>query len=81
MAESNYSDGWDTEAASSYSRFNFYFRTGGSNNANSKGVRLSMATNRMIEELIQSGKLKYKTFEDFVRDACYHRIHWIMENL
>ncbi len=35
----------------------------------------------MIEELIQSGKLKYKTFSDFVRDACYHRIHWIMENL
>jgi len=40
-----------------------------------------MATNRMIEELIQSGKLKCKTFEDFVRDACYHRIHWIMEIL
>lgn len=34
-----------------------------------------------IEALVQSGKLPYSTVSDLLRDACYHRLHWITEHL
>ncbi len=77
---SNQNDGWDTENQSSYSPFKFYFRGGGSESS-AVGVRVPIFLYRRMQELIQSGKLPYKTFGDFSRDADYHRIRWLEDNL
>ena len=82
MAEdlSKQNDGWDTENQSSYSPFKFYFRGGGSESS-PVGVRVPIFLYRRMQELIQSGKLPYKTFGDIARDCFYHRIRWLEDNL
>lgn len=73
-------DGWETEDPTSYSEAKIYAATGGSNNSVHVTARIPQAINRSIDVMIQSGKTKYLTKTDFIRDALYHRLHWVELN-
>ncbi len=74
-------DGWDLTDGSTYSQDKWYQGTGSSGKGTAKTVRYPMAVLRMVQELIQSGKLPLKTDADFFRDAAVHRLHYIKENM
>ena len=74
-------DGWDLAEGSTYSRNTWYPGTGSSGNSVAKTVRYPMWVLRMVQELIQSGKLPLKTDADFFRDAAVHSLHYIKENM
>lgn len=66
---------WGT-ATSEYARDEFYT---GSRSADGQSVTISLTVPShmaaQVAHMIQSGKLPYKTREDFFRDAAHHRLH------
>lgn len=70
---------WELEDPSSYSADKFYTKAG--ENSVSKGVRFPQRISRMIAVMIQSGEYpKLQTHGDVVRDAVYHRLHYLNDH-
>lgn len=66
---------WGTEN-SGYSRDEFYTASRSSDGMSmQKSVTIPAHIGSQIAALVQSGRLPYKTQEDFWRDAAHHRLH------
>lgn len=69
-------DAWRTVAPNGYSRAKYYMRaTDGKGHSQNMQVKVTEQIGGMIGALVASGMTRYKTPQDFVRDAIVHRLH------
>lgn len=69
-------DAWRTVAPNGYSRTKYYMRaTDGKGHSQNMQVKVTEQIGGMIGALVASGMTRYKTPQDFVRDAIVHRLH------
>lgn len=80
MAELHVVDPFETESKD-YSAFKFYTKSG--DGGTPKNVQVTMPGSivaRMSELVNRDQYPGYRTLQDFIRDACYHRLRWLQEN-